>query len=114
MNFKPLAFKYLHQMHSPGVPFVAFNIPTALVVDKPGFYSPTQGRLWKVSRALATEFFYKHPIVIDSYVIIEVWNDRSTTQAPQFALMGYALILEPDLEKVLDRGVLAVNITTLG
>lgn len=114
MAFKPLAFKYLHQMCSPGGVFTTFNIPTTLEVSQPGFYAPVQGRLWKVSRAVADELFgvAVSAVTVDHY-IVETWLDRSSTwHAPQYELMGYALILAPDLDKVIVNGVLAVNIIT--
>lgn len=112
MVFKPLAFKYLHQMCSPGGQFTTFNVPTAIDIKQPGFYTPTQGRAWKVSRAVADELFgvSVSTIVVEHYVI-EVWNDRSSTwHAPQYELMGYALILGPDLAKVIVDNVLVQNI----
>lgn len=112
MVFKPLAFKYLHQMCSPGGHFTTFGVPTSIEVTKPGFYSPVQGRMWKVSRAVAEEVFGTSVSVMTvNHIVIEVWNDRSSTwHAPQFELMGYALVLEPDLEQLITQGVMTANI----
>ena len=57
MVFKPLAFKYLHEMHSPSAPFTTFGVPTSLNISKPGFYAPAQGRLWKVTREHAIKLY---------------------------------------------------------
>jgi hypothetical protein len=114
MDFKPLAFRYLHQMCSPGGHFSTFSVPTTLDINKPGFYAPLQGRMWKVSRAVADELFgVSVTVVIVDHLVVEAWVDRRSSpfgNPSQFELMGYALILGSDIEKVIANGALVANI----
>lgn len=121
--FKPLGFKYVHEMPIPNNVFTTFDIPTPTMVNRPGFYAPLQGRMWRVTDGEALRMFdYVNapralPLQPDErdrerrLYVLEAWIDRSTwSPGPEFILNGYALVDEKDLAVILLNNTLNASI----